>query len=50
MISKNVIIFLQVKAYNNKTLVTSSFDQSVSVWNVDDAKLSCQLKGKVLDY
>ncbi len=36
---------LQVKAHNRKTLVTSSFDQSVSVWNVEEAKLINQLKG-----
>ena len=36
----------QIKAFNRKTLVTSSFDQCVSVWNVDEAKLASQLKGK----
>ena len=40
--------FTQAKAFNKKTLVTSSFDQCVTVWNVDEAKVVNQLKGKNL--
>ena len=39
------LTLIQIKAFNKKALVTSSFDQCVSVWNVDEAKLISQLKG-----
>ncbi|GAB6021712.1 hypothetical protein CHUAL_004292 [Chamberlinius hualienensis] len=37
---------LQVKACNDHTFVTSSLDHHcISVWNADDGKLKCQLRG-----
>ena len=45
-------LFFQVKMFNNQTIVTSSIDQSISVWNIEDAKLIYSFRGKylILDY
>lgn len=36
---------LQIKACNRHTFVTSSFDQSMRLWNASDLKEICQFKG-----
>ncbi|CAH1791760.1 unnamed protein product [Owenia fusiformis] len=36
---------LQIKAFNNNLFVTSSFDQAMSLWNIDDGKLVCHFRG-----
>ncbi|XP_041353185.1 WD repeat-containing protein 81-like [Gigantopelta aegis] len=36
---------LQIKAYNKTKLVSSSFDQTMKLWNAEDASLICVLKG-----
>ena len=38
-------MYLQLKAYDNNKLVTSSFDQGVSVWNTEESKLAFAIKG-----
>lgn len=35
---------LQLIAVNESTLITSSLDQSLSVWNVSDGKLEFNMK------
>lgn len=36
---------LQLKAFNDTYFVSSSLDHAVSVWNAEEAKLHCHLKG-----
>ncbi|CAH0384398.1 unnamed protein product [Bemisia tabaci] len=38
---------LQLVAYNESTLISSSLDQSVCVWNISDGKLKTNIKGLV---
>jgi len=38
---------LQIKAHSKNTFVTSSLDQHVSVWNADDGKFQCHLRGPI---
>lgn len=41
-----IIIFLmQAKAWNSKSFITSSLDQSVCVWNADESKVVTPLRG-----
>lgn len=37
---------LQIKAYNDKSFVTSSFDQHMNYWNYDEVKPVCSMKGE----
>lgn len=36
---------IQVKPYGRRKFVTSSFDQTMSLWNADDGKLNHHFKG-----
>ncbi|XP_048259803.1 WD repeat-containing protein 81-like [Haliotis rufescens] len=36
---------LQIKAYSKNKLVSSSFDQTMKVWNIEDGRELCALKG-----
>ena len=38
-------LLFQVKALNNKRFVTSSFDQSMVLWNAEDGKLCGHFRG-----
>lgn len=38
---------LNLKAFNNNCFVSTSLDHSVSVWNAEEAKLKCYLRGPV---
>ena len=43
--SNGLEFLFQVKALNNKRFVTSSFDQSMVLWNAEDGKLCGHFRG-----
>lgn len=38
----------QIKAYNKNSFVTTSFDQTIKLWKVDDGKDICHFRGRYL--
>ena len=46
-IQTRFIVIFQIKAYNNKQFVTSSIDQTMTLWNYNTGIAVCHLKGKV---
>ena len=46
----SLFCFLQIKAYSKTKLVSSSFDQTMKLWDVEDATLMCILKGKLMNF
>lgn len=42
----SLYLLVQARAFNDTYLVSSSLDHTVSVWNAEDTKLHCHLKGE----